>query len=472
MSRVKVVATIGPRTADRKSIRALIDAGMDVARLNGSHANFDWHSNMIDLIRLVSPNTPILIDLPGSKVRTALLTHEPVLAIGDRVVFTTEPGHDGNGKISLNNERVHEQLSPGDKISADDGMLRFDVEEVFGRDIICRSRTAGQLGSRKGINLGAVAIPSNSDGRDREMIEFAKKKGVDFIGVSFVDSVAKIHAVREVIGGPTPFVLSKIENMGGMDNVEALAMESDALMIDRGDLSAETNLESIALFQKRILNVARDVGKPVVVATEMLHSMIRSAQPTKAEVTDISNAVLDGAAALMLSGETAIGDFPIQTVSMMRRIADTVSESQQNALDEAGGTSVSEAMADAVALICRQVPITKIVAITISGYAARRLAAARLRQPILAVSNDPLTARSLNLLFGTEGVFLDVPFLKTSTDHIVTCLEHLWRMGKLVGEDLVLVNSVAYPRSGNRMNIIQTHGIEDLRCSQGWQDAT
>jgi pyruvate kinase len=443
---------------------------MDVARVNGSHATFDWHSATIDLIRFVDPNTPILLDLPGSKVRTAFLAHEPVLAVGDRLVFTTEPGHDGNDKVSLNNEHVHAYMSPGDRILADDGLLRFEVEEVSGMDIICRSATAGKLGSRKGINLGPVPIPPNSDGRDSEMIRFAKEKGVDFVGVSFVDSVAKIHRVRKMIGGPTPLVLSKIENMGGLDNMEELARESDALMIDRGDLSAETSLESIALFQKRILEVARDAGKPVIVATEMLHSMIRSERPTKAEVTDISNAVLDGAAALMLSGETAIGDFPIQAVSMMRRIADTVSESQQKALDEAGDASVPDAMANAVALICRQLPITKIVAITISGYAARRLAASRLRQPILAVSNDPDTARSLNLLFGTEGVYVDVPFLKTSADHIVSCLEHLWRMAKLVRGDLVLVNSVAYPRSGNRMNIIQTHRIEDLCETQGWQD--
>ena len=263
------------------------------------------------------------------------------------------------------------------------------MEKISEQDIVCIARTAGQLRSRKGINIGSVPITPNTGQRDREMIEFGKRKGVDFVGLSFVGRVEQIHTARKIIDGPWPFILSKIENLEGMNNLADLAEESDALMIDRGDLSAETSMETIALFQKRILDVARAAGKPAIVATEMLHSMIHSNQPTKAEVTDISNAVLDGAAALMLSGETAIGDFPEDAVAVMRRIANAVSESQQETLDQVSGTNVPAAMADAVALICRQLPITKVVAITISGYAARRLAACRLRQPILAVSNSP-----------------------------------------------------------------------------------
>jgi pyruvate kinase len=242
-------------------------------------------------------------------------------------------------------------------------------------------------------------------------------------------------------------------------------------MIDRGDLAVETSLHSIALMQKRILAAAHEGNKPAIVATEMLHSMILTPFPTKAEVTDITNAVLDGAAAVMLSGETAIGNFPVEAVSTMRQIADEASAHLQARLDHddnGGAFSVPEAIGDAIALVCRRLPVTKIVAVTISGYAARTLAARMPRQPILAVSNDAAAARSFELLPGTQGVHVDIPFVRTSTDHIPKCLEALWRSGKLTDDDLVLVTSVGYPRSGNRMNLIQTHNVADLRESLGW----
>ena len=210
------------------------------------------------------------------------------------------------------------------------------------------------------------------------------------------------------------------------------------------------------------------LGKPVIVATEMLHSMIENPVPTKAEVSDISNAVLDGAAALMLSAETAIGSHPIEAVATMHRVAHTVSDFVQSSLDQEDGVSVPEAMGEAIALLCRRLPVTKIAAITISGYAARMVAAYRPRQPILAVTNDRTAARSMNLLFGTEGVYVDILYSRTSTDHIASCLEELWRRNMLVDEDVVLVTSVGYPKSGNRMNLIQTHLVSDLRDSLGW----
>jgi pyruvate kinase len=254
-----------------------------------------------------------------------------------------------------------------------------------------------------------------------------------------------------------------------MNNLDEVIEASDAIMIDRGDLSVETNLQTIALFQKQILKVAQLHGKPVIVATEMLHSMIENPFPTKAEVSDISNAVLDGASALMLSGETAVGKYPAQAVALMRLVVDTVGESAQAAADSEHEMGVPQAMGQAIAMLCRRLPITKIVAVTISGYAARMVANSRPRQPILAVSNDAATARGLNLLFGTEGIHVDIPFSRTSTDHVAVCLEELWRRGKLSDDDTVLVVSVGYPRSGNRMNMVQTHSVSYLRESLGWK---
>jgi len=206
----------------------------------------------------------------------------------------------------------------------------------------------------------------------------------------------------------------------------------------------------------------------------MLHSMIDSPVPTKAEISDITNAVLEGASALMLSGETAVGKHPIEAVSLMRRVADVASEHlEETGQGECGITadSIPQAMADAVALMCRRLPITKIVVITISGFAGRMLAATMPRQPILAVSNDAQAARGFNLFLGTRGIHVDVPFSRTSLDHVPRILGELWRRGELVAEDLILVTTVGYPNSGNRMNLIETHRVSDLCENLGWSRA-
>jgi pyruvate kinase len=468
-SGVKIVATIGPKTNTRGGLESLLEAGMDVARLNGSHSDLEWHANAVALLRSVAPGVPILLDIPGRKIRTRQLATEPSFNAGDRIVLTTSEGEDGSVKVPVNRADLHEYLRAGDAVLADDGTLRFTVTEVDGRDIVCRAETAGTLRSAKGINVPSANIKNGPiTERDIAMLAFARKQGVDFVGISFVDSASVIEEVRGRIGPDGPRVLAKVENEGAMNNLDEVIEAADAIMIDRGDLSVETNLETIALFQKRILKVARRHNKPVIVATEMLHSMIENVFPTKAEVSDISNAVLDGAAALMLSGETAIGKFPAQAVSLMRLVADTVDGSTHAEADEFPSLGVPQAMGEAIALLCQRLPITKIVAVTKSGYAARMVANFRPRQPIIAVSNSKPTARSLNLLYGTEGVFVDLPFSRTSTDHVVLCLEELWKRGKITDADVVLVTSVGYPRSGNRMNMIQSHLVSDLRESLSW----
>ena len=472
MSRVKIVATIGPMTNTPSAIEALVAAGVNVVRLNGSHATLDWHAATISQLREIVPSVPILLDIPGRKIRTGALERAVSFDRGDRISLTTDPAHNGQLKVPVSDPYLHESLSAGDTVLADDGHLRFTVEAVVGRDIVCRAETAGTLRAAKGINLPGVTLrgPLMTE-RDRHHLAFAKKHGVDLVGISFVESAEHVRAVRAEIGQASPRIVAKVENQGALEHLEEILAETDAIMIDRGDLAVETGLHGVALQQKRILRAARQAGKAAIVATEMLHSMITSPVPTKAEVSDISNAVLDGASALMLSGETAVGEFPGEAVATMREIADAAFAHLQSTLDaddRREHVSVPQAMEDAIALICRRLPVTKIVAVTIGGYSARMVASRMPRQPILAVSNDPIAARSFQLLPGTEGIHVDIPFTRTSTDHIPKCLELLWRRGKLVDDDLVLVTSVVYPRSGNRMNLIQTHHLADLRESLGW----
>jgi pyruvate kinase len=478
MSATRIVCTIGPATNNESALRELTAAGMNVARLNGAHGDLDWHAAAIALLHEVMPEVPVLLDIPGRKIRTADLAHEPEFASGNTVVLTTGEGHDGSEKVPVNRPSMHKEVNKGDVILADDGTLKFTVEKVTGQDIHLRAEGPGKLGSRKGINMPSFSLAGEGvTQRDRDMVAFAREQGVDYIGISFVDSAGHVNAVRELCGGNWPRIVSKVENQSGLDNLEQIVEATDAVMIDRGDLSVETNLENLVLFQKCILDVSRSHGKPVIVATEMLHTMIENPFPTKAEVSDITNAVLDGCSAAMLSGETAVGAHATESVAVMRRIADAAESDLQARLDdgrEAGRrgdrpTSVPQAMEDAVALVCRSLPITKIVAVTISGYAARMTAARRPRQPIIAVSNDAMAARSFNLFWGARGVHVDVLFSKTSTDHVVKCLEELWRRGILDDDDLILVTALGYPRSGNRMNLLQTHAVSDLRESLGWK---
>lgn len=472
MSKVKIISTIGPASLSRETLRAMFEAGMNVARLNGSHADPAWHARAIGVIRETLPDVPILLDIPGRKIRTCALTREPAFRIGETVTLTTDPDDRGTDKVPVNYPDLHRDLEPGATLLADDGTLRFTVTEIKGRDIVCRAEVDGVLRSCKGINVPFITLRAPLvTQRDASMVEFAKSQDVDFIGISFVESAEHVGAVRKAAGGRRPRIVSKIENEDGMENLDEVIAATDAIMIDRGDLSVETGPETLVPFQKRIIERTRAAGKPVIVATEMLHSMIKNPFPTKAEVSDITNAVLDGCAAIMLSGETAVGDYPVECVSFMRRIADAATDYHQSAEDaseRARADRVASAMDDAIALICRRLPITKIVAVTISGYAARMIAARQPKQPILAVTNDPQAYRSFNLLPGTEGIHVDIPFSRTSTDHIALCLEELWRRGKLDDDDLVLVTAVGYPFSGNRMNLVQTHRVHHLARTLAW----
>jgi pyruvate kinase len=471
MRLTRIVCTIGPNTLEPSALLALRDAGMSVARLNGSHADLDWHEHAIRRIHDVLPEIPILLDIPGRKIRTLQLRNEPVFEFGDVVLLTTDTSHDGTHKVPVNYPNLHADLSLGNTVMADDGTLRFTVVKIEGQDIHCRAESAGVLRSRKGINVPFVSLNTPQvTPRDEQMIDFACANDVDFIGLSFVESAGHILAFRNLIDGRGPRIIAKVENQGGMDNVREIVEAADALMIDRGDLSVETSLHDVAIKQKRIIEAARLHGKPVIVATEMLHTMIQNPFPTKAEVADISNAVLDGCSATMLSGETAVGAFPIEAVTTMRQVIDSAETHLQAEILErhTPGMSVPEAISSAIPGLCRSLPITKIVAVTRSGYAARMIAAHRLQQPILAVSDDKAAARSFNLIAGTTGVFSELPFSRVSTDHIAHVLEMLWRRALIADDDVVLLAGIAYPTPGSRMNTIQIFNVGQLAKTLGW----
>jgi pyruvate kinase len=472
LSYIKIVATIGPITNNEHSLRKLRDAGMGIARLNGSHGDINWHTETINLIRKTIPNVPLLLDIPGRKVRLGLSIKEKYVKKGEQIILDTDASNSNELKIGVNHANLHKNMSVGDIITIDDSSMQLQVEKIAEHEIFCVAIRDGMLLKGKGLHVPGSQL--NSDllsSFDYPLIDLACKLKLDYVGLSFVDDAVDVNKMREIINGNFPKIISKIETSNAIEKLREVMISSDAIMIDRGDLSAETNWENIAIIQKFVLEEARRMAMPVIIATEMLQSMIEHPIPTKAEITDITNAVLDGASALMLSGETAVGKYPVHAVEVMRKVADAAFEHMQTMLDTRDGINedVPNAIGAAIEMICRRLDVKKIVAITISGYAARMIAIRKPRQLILAVSNNYDVARSLNLLPGTKGMHIDIPFSKTEMTHIPLCLERLWAAGELSDDELILVTAVGYPKSGNRMNLIETHKVSDLRDTLGWK---
>lgn len=471
--RTKIVATIGPATINEQSLLTLHEAGMSMVRLNGSHANKEWHRESIGHIRKALPTTPILLDIPGRKIRTLHLAHEPRFETGEKIILTTDHSHDGTEKVPVGHSTLHELLSPGARILADDGTLNFTVDSIEGQDIICIAGCSGTLRSRKGINIPQVSLEGPIvTNRDLELIEIARETGVDFIGISFVESADHIRQVRQAIGADRPRIVAKVENAIGLRNKDEIAEHADAIMIDRGDLAVETSYEELAIAQKSIILAARKHAKPVIVATEMLHSMISAPLPTKAEVSDISNAVFDGASALMLSGETAVGKYPTNCVTTMRKIAESTEAflaASQSKHQPSANPNISDAIGGAVRFISQVLPISKIVCVTRKGFAPRAIAMQNLPQHIIAATPDASLAIACNLLPGVTGVHTPIEISETSLDYIPDALASLWNQGAIVADDIILVTAVGFPKQGSRMNLLQTYRVADLAETLSWK---
>jgi len=457
--KTKIIATLGPQTATTEGIQLLLGAGTNVFRLNGSHNTLDWHKQVIERVRSISPLTPILMDIPGRKVRTGVLKEEIKLTLGKEIIFTTGDDVDF---VPVTYKLLHSDLKSGDTILADDGTLKFKVERVEGQNVHCRSESEGLLKSSKGLNIPYVKLngPAVTE-RDRKMLHFAIEQGVDFIGISFVESARHVQQIREIIGDGSSIV-AKIENRFGLDNMEEVIQAADAIMIDRGDLSAETEVETLALMQKKILKCARTFSKPVIVATEMLHTMIENPFPTKAEVSDISNAIIDGASAIMLSGETAVGKYPKEAVELMSRVALVVEAQLSDVFSDTKielANSVPNALGKAVREIATALPITKIVCVTARGMAPLRLSRHRLAQPILAVTNSLNTARKIGLSWGVEPVIAQINFSRSSVEHVNEALRALFENKYINTKDLVIVTSVKFPKPGDEMNSLEVFNV-------------
>ena len=324
----QIVGTIGPASESPARLGQLVEAGLNLARLNFSHGDLDWHRTVIhklrEAARCAGRRVPILADLPGPKLRIGRVANEPIqLAAGDSFTLTTGELAGDQRRVSVNFPRLVNVVKPGDCVFLNDGNIQLEVRQV-GTDVACRVLVGGELRSHKGLNLPGVNLGISAfTAHDRDCLKFALENGVEAIGQSFIETAADVEAVRHAATdlGHHPFIIAKIERAGALTHLDEILQAADGIMVARGDLGVETPIEQMAVVQKRLISQANRAGKPVITATELLESMVDHPRPTRAEATDVANAILDGSDGLMLSEESATGKFPVEAVRMLVKIA-------------------------------------------------------------------------------------------------------------------------------------------------------
>ncbi|MCP2176885.1 MULTISPECIES: pyruvate kinase [Williamsia] len=464
--RTKIVCTLGPATDSAEGVRELVESGMDVARLNFSHGTHADHQAMYERVRAASDVTGravgILADLQGPKIRLGRFAQgRTEWATGEQVRITVDDIEGTHDRVSTTYKELALDAQPGDRLLVDDGKVGLTVIDVDGNDVVCRVTEGGPVSNNKGVSLPGmnVSVPAMSD-KDTADLEFALSLGVDLIALSFVRSPADIELVHEVmdrVGRRVP-VIAKLEKPEAIDNLEAVVLAFDAVMVARGDLGVELPLEEVPLVQKRAIQIARENAKPVIVATQMLESMIENSRPTRAEASDVANAVLDGADAVMLSGETSVGKYVMETVRTMARIVNAVENGTRDVppLSHVPRTKrgiISYAARD----IGERLDAKALVAFTQSGDTVRRLARLHTRLPLLAFTPLPEVRSQLAMSWGTETFLVDNV---DSTDAMIRQVDNsLLKIGRLNVGDQVVIVAGAPPGTVGSTNLIHVHRI-------------
>ena len=464
MRRAKIVCTLGPAVDSPEKIRDLIAAGMNMARLNLSHGGYVEHQKRLDQVRAAADNAgvpiAILVDLQGPKIRLGRFKDGPHdLERGDVFTITTDEIEGSKDRVGTTYKGLTGDCKPGDRILIDDGKVTVEVSSIVGNDVITRVIEPGTVSNNKGINLPgvAVSVPALSE-KDIDDLRWGLKAGADFIALSFVRSaedIKDVHRIMDEEGIRVP-VIAKIEKPQAVENLVGIVDAFDGIMVARGDLGVELPIEDVPLVQKRCVELARDAAKPVIVATQMLDSMITNSTPTRAEATDCANAVLDGADALMLSGETSIGDFAIEAVQTMARIIQRTEEGGLERIrpvkhePRTKGGAITKAAVEVGTIVGAQF----LVAFTQSGDSARRMSRLRSPIPILALTPDRGTYNRLALTWGVEPMITPVV---SHTDEMVKQVDGLLLESKrtTIGDNVIIVagSPPGIPGSTNAMRV-------------------
>jgi pyruvate kinase len=467
--RVKIVCTMGPATASAERMLGLVEAGMDVARLNFSHGSHEDHRQVYELVRTAAKETgravAVLADLQGPKIRLGRFANGPHMwATGDQVTITSDEILGTPDRVSCTYRKLPQEVKVGDRLLIDDGKVAVQVSAVEGNDIRCLVVEGGMVSNNKGVSLPnvAVSVPAMSD-KDEADLRYALQLGADLIALSFVRSPDDIKLVHQIMAeeGRTIPVIAKVEKPEAVDHLEAIVLAFDGVMVARGDLGVELPLDQVPLVQKRAVQLCRENAKPVIVATQMLDSMIENSRPTRAEASDVANAVLDGTDAVMLSGETSVGKYPVLTVSTMAKIVSTteggafgVPRLQHDPRTHGG------ALAAAASQIARNIGAKALVAFSQTGDTVRRLSRLHCELPLYAFTPVAEVRDQLALTWGVETFLTD--FVQHTDDMFRQVDGKMLSMGLAKPGDYVVVVAGSPPNAPGSTNTLRVHQIGSL----------
>lgn len=476
MIKTKVVCTLGPAVDDPAVMRKLIQNGVDVARMNFSHGSHEEHFGRLTQFRALcaelGTSVPVLLDTKGPEIRLGEIDGDVEIKDGQAYTLTTEQVVGDNTRASVSYVNLPQDVVPGNAILIDDGLIKLEVQVVSGSEIACIARNSGKISSKKSINVPSVSLnlPALTE-KDKADLLFAVENNYDFIAVSFVrkrEDVAEIHRFLEEHGGREIRLISKIESREGVDNLDEIIRVSDGIMVARGDLGVEIPVEEIPVVQKDMIKRCYRAGKSVITATQMLDSMIRNPRPTRAEVTDVANAVYDGTSAIMLSGETANGKYPVQALQTMKRIAETTEKSInywkrfQNFDHSANSSSIAYAISHATCTTAMDLNAKCIVAVTTSGTTAREVSSFRPACPIIAATTSVKALHQLNLSWGVQPVLIDVA---DSTDDLFNAAAESARKSGLASDgDIIVVTSGVPLGISGTTNMLKVQMIGNVLC--------
>ena len=476
MKKTKIICTMGPNADKRETLKALVENGMDIARFNFSHGDHEEQKARFDLLKSVRDEMKkpiaILLDTKGPEIRTGLLENggKVVLKEGEEFILTSKEINGNEKMVYQTYSQLAKDVKPGNTILIDDGLIGLEVKEIRGGDIVCTVRNGGELGQRKGINVPNVRV--NLPGitkKDRDDIIFGIEQGIDFIAASFVrdaEAVKEIRAILKEHNAEHVDIIAKIENSEGIENIDKIVSAADGIMVARGDMGVEIPAYEVPQVQKMIVEKCNQKYKPVIIATQMLDSMIRNPRPTRAEVTDVANAIREGADAIMLSGETAMGKYPVEALKMMAQIA----ESTEQYLDYdmmpeyrtlRGDANVSSAVGVAAVRTATNLEADCIVTPTMSGQTARLMANFRPKQPIYAVTPNAWAQRKMQIYWGVTPLR---GYQEDTTEHIISHAMYVVKREGYVREGDMVVFTAGDPATNmvkgkgamtNMMHVIQ-----------------
>ncbi|MGB4504149.1 MAG: pyruvate kinase [Syntrophaceticus sp.] len=473
MRKTKIVCTIGPASDSLEMMKNLIEAGMNVARLNFSHGTHEEHEERIKRLHQAAEETQkvlaIMLDTKGPEIRTGYMQGDRVfLQEGSRVTLTTEEIIGDANRFSINNDQLPRAVAPGDTIMIADGMLHLEVLSSTDTEIECKVIVGGELGNQKNVNVPGVALdlPSLTE-KDIKDIHFGIDHNVDLIAASFVRRASDVLAIRRILESRVANIniISKIENEEGVNNLDEIIKVSNGIMVARGDMGVVIPPQEVPLIQKTIIRKCNRIGKPVVTATQMLDSMIRNPRPTRAEASDVANAIFDGTDVVMLSGETAIGKYPLEAVRMMSRIAERTEEAldYKSLLVKRGAEmprTTTDAISHATCTIAQDLGAAAIITSTKSGFTARMVSKYRPRAPIIAVSPDDRVLRKLCLVWGAQP--LGVAEIYSTDEMIKQAVDACLAKGFIKCGDLLVITAGVPVGVPGTTNLIKVHIVGEV----------